>query len=137
MKTKQRPNNQMFTTSSNGDNDPNNMMSKFNSFGQSSFNSMGDNMRDFQKTGKPTNMRMGSMRYMSNIPSIGSNNGMGSYVMPQKRKPINYPQSDPIGLSENEADEIRNQVLQKSNMYREKYNLKPFTLDDQVRGRLH
>jgi len=98
---------------------------------------MWGDMRDSQKTGKPTNMRIGSMGYMSTIPSIGSNNGMGSYGISQKRKPLNYPHSDPIRLSENAADEIRNQVLQKSNMYRGKYNLEPFTLDDQVCGQLH
>jgi len=137
MITKQQSNNPMFKTSSNKDNGLNDIMSKFKSFGQSSFNNLGDDMGDFQETGKPTNMRLGSMRYSTIIPSIGSSNGMGSYVMPQKRKPINYPHSDPIDLSEDEANEIRNQVLQKSNFYREKYELEPFTLDDQVIGQLH
>jgi len=137
METKQQPNIPKVTTFSNGDNGLNDIISKFKSFGQGSFNSLGGNMGTFQETGKPKNMRLGSMRYSTIIPSIGSSNGMGSYVMPQKRKPINYPHSDPIDLSEDEADEIRNQVLQKSNLYREKYNLEPFTLDDQVSGQLH
>lgn len=132
MKTKQQPNNPMFKTFSNGDNSLNDIMSKFKSFGQSSFNNLGGDMGNFQKTGKPTNMRLGSMRYSTIIPSIGSSNGMGSYVMPQKRKPINYPHSDPIDVSEDEANEIRNQVLQKSNSYRQKHELEPFTLDDQL-----
>ncbi|XP_001948456.2 uncharacterized protein LOC100162791 isoform X1 [Acyrthosiphon pisum] len=132
MKTKQQPNNPTFTTSSNGENGLNDMMSKFKLFGKNSFNNLGDDMDDLQETGKPTNMRLGSMRYSAIIPSIGSSNGMGSYVMPQKRKPINYPHSDPIDLSEDEANEIRDQVLQKSNFYREKYGLEPFTLDDQL-----
>jgi len=137
MKTKQQPNNPMFKTFSNGDNSLNDIMSKFKSFGQSSFNNLGGDMGNFQKMGKPTNMRLGSMRYSTIIPSIGSSNGMGSYVMPQKRKPINYPHSDPIDVSEDEANEIRNQVLQKSNSYRQKHELEPFTLDDQVSGLLH
>lgn len=137
MKNKQQPNNPMFKISSNGDNGLNDIMSKFKSFGQSSFNNLGGDMGDFQETGKPSNMRLGSMRYSTNVPSIGSSNGMGSYVMPQKIKPINYPHSEPVDLSEDEANEIRNQVLQKSNLYREKYQLEPFTLDDQVSGQLH
>ncbi|XP_060867483.1 putative uncharacterized protein DDB_G0282499 [Metopolophium dirhodum] len=132
MKTKQQPNNPMFKTFSNGDNSLNDIMLKFKSFGHSSSNNLGGDMGDFQETGKPTIMRLGSMRYSTIIPSIGSSNGIGSYVMPQKRKPINYPHSNPMGVSEDEVNEIRNQVLQKSNLYREKYELEPFTLDDQL-----
>jgi len=130
-----QPNNPMFTTFSYGDSD---FMTKlinkqFKSFGQNSLSSLWGNIGDFQRTGKPTNMQLASMRYPTIITSTGSSNGMGPHNMkPHKRKSINYPHSDPVGLSEDEANEIRNQVLQKSNLYREKYNLKPFTLDDQV-----
>ncbi|XP_022166721.1 uncharacterized protein LOC111031189 isoform X2 [Myzus persicae] len=132
LKNKQQPNNPMLTTSSNGDHDLSDIMSKFKLIGQSSFNGLEGNKNNFQETRKPTNMQLGSMRF-STIPSIGSSNGMGSYVsMPQKRKTINYPHSEPFDMTEDEANEIREQVLQKSNLYREKYNLDPFVLDDQL-----
>lgn len=130
-----QPNNPMFTTLSNGNSD---FMTKwinkqFKSFGQNSLSSVLGNIGDFQRTGNPTNMQSGSIRYSTIIPSSGSSNEMGPYNMtPHKRKSINYPRSDPVGLSKNEANKIRNQVLQKSNLYREKHNLDPFTLDDQV-----
>jgi len=133
VKTNQQPNNPMYTTSNNEDNDLSDIMSKFKLIGQNSFNSLGGNKNNLQEMGKPTNMRLGSMKFSTIIPSIGSSNNMGSYVnMPQKRKPINYLPSEPIDMTEDEANEIRDQVLQKSNLYREKYNLDPFTLDDQV-----
>ncbi|XP_026812104.1 uncharacterized protein LOC113553133 isoform X2 [Rhopalosiphum maidis] len=145
IKNTQQLKNPMFATSSNGDDGFQDVMSKlmderFKSFRLNSFNRFGnsfDEHSNIQKIGKPTNMRLGSMRYPTSIPSFDSNNdisnGMGSFVnMPQRTKPINYPYSEPMGLSEDEVDEIRNKVLQQSNLYRKKYNLVPFTLDDQL-----
>jgi len=131
-----QPNKPMFTTFSNGDSDLSDRMTKlidkrFKSFDHNSFRRLWGNMGDFQEAGKPTNMQLGSMTFSTIIPSTGSSNNMDSYVIPQKRKP-NYPYSDPIGLSKDEADEIRNQALRKSNLYRNKYKLKLFILDDQV-----
>jgi hypothetical protein len=143
MKNTQQPKIPMFGTSSNEDNGFHNMMSKlmnerFKSFGLNSFNRF-ENREDIniQETGKPKNTQLGSMRYPTSSPSYDSSNdisnGMDSFVnMPQRTKPINYPYSKPMGLSEDEVDEIRNKVLQQSNLYRKKYNLVPFTLDDQV-----
>ncbi|XP_060837458.1 uncharacterized protein LOC132919695 [Rhopalosiphum padi] len=143
MKNTQQPKIPMFTTFSNGNNGFQDMMSKlmderFKPFRLNSFNRF-ENREDIniQQTGKPTNMRLGSMRYPTSIPSFDSSNdisnGMGSFAnMPQRTNPTNYPYSKPMGLSEDEADEIRNKVLQQSNLYRKKYNLVPFTLDDQL-----
>ncbi len=114
----------------------------------SSFNIFGDSLNedsDTQETENPKNMRLGSMGYSTIFPSFGSSNGrpgmgmqgmgmpgMGSsFTIPEKIKP-NYPYSEPFGVSEDEANEIRNDVLQKSNFYRNKFDLEPFTLDDQV-----
>jgi len=144
MKNTQQPNNPMFKASSNGDNGLHAMMStlmnkKLEAFRQNSFNSFGGGLGEgsnFQEMGKPTNMQLGSMSYSTQNPSVGLSNGIGSYK-PQKKKNTNYPYADPVGLSEDEANKIRNKVLQKSNLYREKYNLAPFTLDDQVSEKLH
>ncbi|XP_025204255.1 putative uncharacterized protein DDB_G0286901 [Melanaphis sacchari] len=139
MKDTQQLKNPMFVTMGNGDNGFQDMMSNLKPFKVNSFNKFGDSFDEgsnIQETRKPTNMRFGLMRYPITIPSLDSSsgigNGMSSFVMPQKNKPKNYPYSEPIGLSEDEANEIRNKVLQKSNLYRKKHNLIPFTLDDQI-----
>jgi len=145
MKNTQQPKIPMFATFSNGNDGFQDVMSKLmderlKSFRLNSFNRFGnsfDEDSNIQETGKPTNMRLGSMRYPTSIPSFDSSNdisnGMDSSLnIPQRTKPINYPHSEPIGMSEDEVDKIRNIVLKQSNLYRKKYNLVPFTLDDQL-----
>jgi len=132
----EKPKNSMFGTSSNGDNDfimPKLKDEKLKPLRQSSFNRFGHSFNedsDSQETETPKNMRLSSMGYSTNFPSFGSSNSMPE-MDSEKIKP-NYPYSEPIGVSEDEANEIRNDVLQKSNFYRNKFDLKPFTLDDQV-----
>ncbi|XP_050052999.1 uncharacterized protein LOC114124821 isoform X4 [Aphis gossypii] len=100
-------------------------LSSFNRFGHS-FNEDSDT----QETESPKNMRLGSTGYLPISPSFGSSNGIPD-MDSEKIKP-NYPYSEPIGVSKDEANEIRNDVLQKSNFYRNKFDLEPFTLDDQL-----
>jgi len=133
----------IFVTTSNGDNDfiMNKLMNgKLNSFRLHSFNRFGDSFNEdsnTQETVNPKNKRLGSTGYLTIFPSFGSSNGIGMLgkgipdMGSEKLKP-NYQYSKPIGLSENDANKIRNDVLQKSNFYRNKFGLIPFTLDDQV-----
>ncbi|KAE9545243.1 hypothetical protein AGLY_000786 [Aphis glycines] len=67
-----------------------------------------------------------------NTSSFGSSKGM-PYMDSEKKKP-NYPYSEPIGVNKDEANKIQNEVLQKSNVYRKKFGLVPFTLDDQLKN---
>ncbi|CAH1711628.1 unnamed protein product [Aphis gossypii] len=132
----EKPKNSMFGTSRNGDNDfimPKLKDGKLKPLRLSSLNRFGHSFNedsDTQETDTPKNMRLGSMGYSTNIPSFGSSN-----YMPDMNSEIikpNYPYSEPIGVSKDEANEIRNDVLQKSNFYRNKFDLEPFTLDDQL-----
>ncbi|KAE9544508.1 hypothetical protein AGLY_000049 [Aphis glycines] len=100
-------------------------LSSFNRFGHS-FNEDSNT----QETDTPQNMRLDLMGYSTNIPSFGSSNGM-PYMDSEKKKP-NYSYSEPIGVRKDEANKIQNDVLQKSNVYRKKFDLEPFTLDDQL-----
>lgn len=136
------------TKQQNGDNDfilSKLMSGKLMPFRLSPFNRFGDSFNEdnnTQEPEKPKNMGLDSTGYSTIFPSFGSSYGIGmpgmgmpgmgsSITMPEQIKP-NYPYSKPNGLSEDEANKIRNDVLQKSNFYRNKFQLKPFTLDDQV-----
>lgn len=145
MKTLQQPYNAMSMTHGNMDGGLHGLMTKLmethfdKPFLQKSFSNfaVADSAKynNVEEAENSTNMmKLDPMRFQTVMsPSDGFGNVMGQYNdVPQKKNPITYKAVDPIGFTKEEADKIRKQVLEKSNFYRNKYNLEPFTLDDQV-----
>lgn len=65
--------------------------------------------------------------------SIVSEQGIpqGAFL-PLEVEPVPRPDVEPVGFSRKEVEEIRQDVLAKSNYYRKKYNFPPLVLDKKV-----
>lgn len=101
----------------------------------SSTGGLNNNGAGVQTTGKQPGTQTSPMKYTQTFSDFGGLGGhmMGSYVKkPEKKKPTSHPYVVPIGFTEEEAKNIRNQVLERSNMYRQKYGIAPLIMDEQV-----
>lgn len=73
------------------------------------------------------------IRFTQRFSNFGGS-GMKSFIkMPEKKRPTSHPYVVPIGFTEEQAKDIRNQVFERSNMYRQQYGIAPLIMDEQVR----
>lgn len=61
---------------------------------------------------------------------IGNSNMF--YVMPPEKPIQKHSYEKPLGLTDAEVKDYRNEVLRQTNMYREKHGLNPVTLNEDV-----
>lgn len=65
---------------------------------------------------------------------LGTSNGVTRVAhLPEQIEPISFVDAEPLGLSRDEVEQIRKDVLAKSNYYRQQYGFPPLVLHKEVR----